>query len=82
MKSVIYITATNPRVYYRDTIIQVDSKGPDTQLGDMTFQSTSNNPHLSSNDTTIVSLTEENIVTRTYVPYVSPVPKKYPKRYY
>ena len=67
MKSVIYITATNPRVYYSGTIFQVDSKGPDT---DMTFQET-NIPHLSTNDTTIVSFTEENIVICTLVPYES-----------
>ena len=67
MKSVIYITATNPRVYYCDTILTADSKRPDTQLGDMTFQETSNIPHLSSNDTTMVSFTEENIVIRTHL---------------
>jgi len=42
----------------------------------MKFQETSNIPHLSSNDTTIVSFTEENIAIRTHVPYVSPIPKK------
>ena len=40
----------------------MDSTGLDTLLGDMTFQETSNIPHLSSNDTTIVSFTEENIL--------------------
>ena len=47
-------------------MFQVGSTGPDTQLGDMTFQETSNNSHLSSNDTTIVSFTEENIVICTH----------------
>jgi len=49
----------------------------------MTFEETSNIPHL-SNGTTIVSFTEENIVIRAHVPYVSPIiiPKKYPKRDY
>ena len=74
MKSVIYITATNPRVYYSETIFKVDSKRPDTQLGDVTFQETSNIPHLSSNNTTIVSFTEDIIVIRTHVPYIQ-VPK-------
>ena len=51
---------------------KADSIGPDTQLRDMTFQETSN----ISNDTTIVSFTDENIVIRTHVPYVSPFPKR------
>ena len=59
MKSVIYIIATNPRVYYGGAIFQVDSKGRDTQLRAMTFQKTSNIFHLSSNDTIIVSFTAE-----------------------
>ena len=74
MKSVIYITTTNSRVYNSGKILQVDSKGPNT---DMTFQEI-NISHLSTNDTTIVSFTEENIVIRTLVPYVSPFPKNYP----
>jgi len=48
----------------------------------MTFQETSNIPYLSSNNTTIVSFAEENIVICTHVPYVSPIPKKFPKRDY
>ena len=60
----------------------VGSKGTVTQLGDMTFQETSNVPHLSSNDTTIVSFTEKTIVVRTHIPYVSPILNKYPKRDY
>ena len=51
-------------------------------MGDITFQETSNILHLSSNDTTIVSFTEVNIVIRRHVPYVSPIRKKYPKRGY
>jgi len=68
MKSVIIITASNPRIYYGDTIFKTDSNGPDTHV---TFPETSNLPHLSTNDTTIVSLTEENIIIRSFVPYVS-----------
>ena len=82
MKSVIYMTATNPRIYYSGAIFQLGSKGPDTQLEDMTFQETSYIPHLSSNDKTIVSFIEENIVIRTHIPYVSPIHNKYPKRDY
>ena len=64
MKSVIL---SQPLIlaYYTGTIFQVDSKGPDTQLGDMTFQETSN--IIMTNDTTIVSFTEENIVIRTHL---------------
>ena len=81
MKSVIYITATNSRVYYSGTIFKVDSNEPGTQLGDMTFQDTSNIPHLSSNDTTIISFTEENIVIRTQVHMYPQFPiEKYPNR--
>jgi len=36
--------------------------------------------HLSTNNTTIILLTEENIIIRTLVPYVSPFPKNYVKR--
>ena len=42
----------------------------------MTFQET-NIPHLSTNDTTIVSFNEENIIIRTFV-----FTKQYPKRDY
>ena len=48
----------------------------------MTFWKTSNIPHLSYNDTTIVSFTEENIVIRTQIFYVSPILNKYPKSDY
>ena len=37
MKSVIYITATNPRVYYSGTIFKPNAEGPYTQLGDVIF---------------------------------------------
>ena len=80
MKSVIYITATNPRVYYCGTILKVDSKRPDTPLGDMTFQETSNIPHLSSNDTTIVSFSCYNIVIRIHMFHMYPhFPRNIPK---
>jgi len=73
MKSVIYITATNLRVYYRGTIFKANSEGPNTQLEDMTFPETSNLLNFSSIDTTIVSFTKENIVIQsTNIPYVSP----------
>ena len=36
----------------------------------------------SSNDTIIVSFTEESIVIRTHIPYVSPISNKYLKRDY
>ena len=61
------------------TIFKADSKGPDTQLRDITFQETSNLPNLSSTNTTIVSFTEENIVIRTHLPYVSSFPRNIPK---
>ena len=66
----------NPRVLYSGNIFKVDPKGPDTQLGDMTFQQTSNIPNLTSYDTTIVYVAEE----KTHIPYVSLICKKYLKR--
>ena len=58
MKSVITIIASNPRVYYDTTIFKPDSNGP----AHVSYPETSNFPHLSINDATIVSLTEENII--------------------
>jgi len=76
MKSVITIIASNPRVYYGTTIFKPDSNGPAT----VSYPNTSNFPHISTNDATIVSLTEENIIIRTLVPYISPFPENYLKR--
>ena len=76
MKSVITIIASNPRVYYDTTIFKPDSDGP----GHVSYPNTSNFPHLSMNDSTIVSLTEEEEIIRTLVPYVSPFPRDYLKR--
>ena len=80
MKSVIYIAATNPRVCHSGTIFKPNLEGHNTQLGDVTFLDTSNLPLLSTNDTIIASLPDENIVIRTLVPYISPFPKNYLKR--
>jgi hypothetical protein len=76
MKSVITIIASNPRVYYDTTIFKPDSDGPAHVL----YPKTSNFLHLSTNDATIVSLTEDNIIIRTLVPYISPFPENYLKR--
>ena len=76
MKYVITIIASNPRIYYDYNIFKPDSNGPAHE----SFPETSNFPHLSTNDTTIVSLTDENIIIGTLVPYVSPFPKDYLKR--
>ena len=76
MKSVITIIASNPRVYYDTTIFKPDSNGPTT----VSSPNTSNFPHISTNDATIVSLTEEQIIIRTLIPYISPFPENYLKR--
>ena len=68
MKFVITIIASNPRVYYDTTIFKHDSNGPTT----VSHPNNSNFPHISTNDATIVSWTEENVIIRTLVPYVSP----------
>ena len=46
MKSVISITATNPRVYHSGTIFKTNSEEPDSQVGDMTFLETLKFPNL------------------------------------
>ena len=71
MKSIITIIASNPRIYHDYNIFKPDSNGP----AHVPFPETSHFPHLSTNDTTIVSLTDENIIIRTLVPYVSPFPR-------
>jgi hypothetical protein len=76
MQSVITIIASNPKVYYHTTIFKPDSDGP----GDVSYPNTSNFPHLSMHNSTIVSLTEEKVIIRTQVPYVSPFPRDYLKR--
>ena len=76
MNSVITIIASNPRVYYNTTIFKPESDGP----LNVSYPNASNFPHLSTNDATIVSLTEEAIIIRTLIPYVSPFPKDYLKR--
>ena len=53
--SVIYITATNPCVYFSSTVFEVGSNAShDTQLGVMMSEEISNVPHLSTIDTNIV----------------------------
>ena len=76
MKSVITIIASNPRAYYDTKIFKPDSNGPAT----VSYPNTSNFPHISTNDATIVSLMEENIIIWTLVPYISPFPENYLKR--
>jgi len=53
------------------TIFEVRWNAADPQLGDMIYEATSNVPTLWNYYTTIVSFTEENIVIRTHIPYVS-----------
>ena len=73
MKSVIAIIANNPLIHYDYNIFKPNSNGP----ANVSFPETSNFSNLTTNDTTIVSLTDENIIIRTLVPCVSPYPKDY-----
>ena len=52
MKSVIIIIVSNPRIYHDYDIFKPDSNGP----AHVSYPETSNFPHLSTNDATIVSL--------------------------
>jgi len=57
IKSVIYILVTTRGVYYGNTIFEVGSNTPDTQLGDDVSKTSNQNvSHLSTNDATVYTL--------------------------